>query len=193
MTRAWISQQPQRGTCTLQYWRGPLCPCAQPSGLCCLHLPLHPALPPLALAVVNCAPCLVGALSAHLYLPCIKVPLIGWTSDTRCFQGCTDLQTLVKCLDHRGTVLDTVCRQAKVVLGCEASKLLCCCLQPGCRLLHLFAACMESCYARSTVCSTHFRAFWRVDALLFLKGRLSNTCQHCFQLTQHNWPAHICS
>ena len=47
--------------------------------------------------------------------------LIGWISDT-CSQGYTDLQSLVKCLDHRGAVLvlDTVyvCSQARVVLGC---------------------------------------------------------------------------
>ncbi len=47
------------------------------------------------------------------------VSLIDWISDTRS-QGCTDLQSLVKCLDHRGIVLDTVyaCNQAGVVLGC---------------------------------------------------------------------------
>jgi len=49
------------------------------------------------------------------------VPLIDWISDTRS-QGCIDLQSLVKCLDHRGIVLvlDTVyaCSQARVVLGC---------------------------------------------------------------------------
>ena len=35
--------------------------------------------------------------------------LIDWITDTRS-QGCTDLQSLVKCLDHRGIVLklDTV-------------------------------------------------------------------------------------
>ena len=44
--------------------------------------------------------------------------LIDWISDTLS-QGCIDLQSLVKCLDHRGivSVLDTVyvCIQAKVV------------------------------------------------------------------------------
>jgi hypothetical protein len=36
------------------------------------------------------------------------------------FPTYTDLQSLVKCLDHRGIVLvlDTVCSQAKVVLSC---------------------------------------------------------------------------
>ena len=43
--------------------------------------------------------------------------LIDWISDTRS-QGYTDLQCLVKCLDHRGIVLDTVCSQARVVSGC---------------------------------------------------------------------------
>ncbi len=38
-------------------------------------------------------------------------------SDT-CSQGYTDLQTLVKCLDHRDVVLDMACSQKKVVLGC---------------------------------------------------------------------------
>ena len=33
-----------------------------------------------------------------------RVPLIDWISDTRS-QGCTDLQSLVKCLDHRVIVL----------------------------------------------------------------------------------------
>ena len=50
-----------------------------------------------------------------------KLSLIDWISDTRP-QGYTDLQSLVKCLDHRDIVLvlDTVyaCSQAKVVLGC---------------------------------------------------------------------------
>ena len=55
------------------------------------------------------------------WAPCMKpaVPLIGWISDTLS-QGYTDLQSLVKCLDHRGIVLvlDTVCSQARAVLGC---------------------------------------------------------------------------
>ncbi len=32
------------------------------------------------------------------------ISLIDWISGTRS-QGCTDLQSLVKCLDHRGIVL----------------------------------------------------------------------------------------
>ena len=48
------------------------------------------------------------------------IPLIDLISDTRS-QGCTDLQSLVKCLDHRGIVLalDTVyvCNQTRGVLG----------------------------------------------------------------------------
>ena len=42
-----------------------------------------------------------------------SVSLIGWVSDTLS-QGYTELQSLVKCLDHRGIVLvlDTVCSQA---------------------------------------------------------------------------------
>ncbi len=50
---------------------------------------------------------------------CVKslVPLIDWISNTRS-QGYTDLQSLVKCLDHRDIVSDTACSQAKVVLGC---------------------------------------------------------------------------
>jgi hypothetical protein len=47
----------------------------------------------------------------------ITDPLIDWISDTRS-QGYTDLQSLVKCLDHRDIVSDTACSQAKVVLGC---------------------------------------------------------------------------
>ena len=55
----------------------------------------------------------------HLNLSSHAFSLIDWISDTRS-QGYTDLQSLVKCLDHRGIVLvlDTVCSQAKVVLGC---------------------------------------------------------------------------
>jgi hypothetical protein len=45
------------------------------------------------------------------------VSLIDWISDTRS-QGCTNLQSLVKCLDHRDIVSDTVCSQAKVALDC---------------------------------------------------------------------------
>ena len=45
------------------------------------------------------------------------VPLIDWISDTLS-QGYTDLQSLVKCLDHRDIVSDTGCSQAKVVIGC---------------------------------------------------------------------------
>jgi len=43
--------------------------------------------------------------------------LIDWISDTLS-QGYTDLQSLVKCLDHRDIVSDTGCSQAKVVIGC---------------------------------------------------------------------------
>ena len=46
--------------------------------------------------------------------------LTDWMSDTRS-QGYTDLQSLVKCLDHRFIVSDTACSQAKVVLGCLCS------------------------------------------------------------------------
>jgi len=45
------------------------------------------------------------------------ISLIDWISDTQS-QGYTDLQSLVKCLDHRDIVSDTACSQAKVVLGC---------------------------------------------------------------------------
>ncbi len=43
----------------------------------------------------------------------VNVSSIDWISDTRS-QGYTELQSLVKCLDHRGIVLvlDTVCIQA---------------------------------------------------------------------------------
>ena len=52
------------------------------------------------------------------YILCFcKFSLIDWISDTRS-QGYTDLQSLVKCLDHRDFVSDTACSQAKVVLGC---------------------------------------------------------------------------
>ena len=43
--------------------------------------------------------------------------LIDWILDTLS-QGYTNLQSLVKCLDHRDIVSDTVCSQAKVMLGC---------------------------------------------------------------------------
>ena len=46
--------------------------------------------------------------------------LLDWISDTRS-QGYTDLQSLVKCLDHRNIVSDTACSQARVVLGSENS------------------------------------------------------------------------
>ena len=46
-----------------------------------------------------------------------NVSLIDWISDALS-QGYTNLQSLVKCLDHRNIVSDTVCIQAKVVLGC---------------------------------------------------------------------------
>ena len=48
-----------------------------------------------------------------------QVCLICWISDTLS-QGYTDLQSLLKCLDHRGIVLvlDTRCSQARAVLGC---------------------------------------------------------------------------
>ena len=52
--------------------------------------------------------------------------LICWISDTLS-QGYTDLQSLLKCLDHRGIVLvlDTRCSQARAVLGffCRLYKL----------------------------------------------------------------------
>ena len=51
---------------------------------------------------------------------CFGVSLIDWIqiySDTLS-QGYTNLQSLVKCLDHRNIVSDTVCNQAKAVLGC---------------------------------------------------------------------------
>ncbi len=52
-------------------------------------------------------------------LQVLYASLIDWISDTRS-QGYTDLQSSVKCLDHRGIVLvlDEVCSQAKVVRGC---------------------------------------------------------------------------
>ena len=43
--------------------------------------------------------------------------LIDWISDTLS-QEYTNLQSLLKCLDHTNIVSDTVCSQAKVVLGC---------------------------------------------------------------------------
>ena len=52
-----------------------------------------------------------------LVLASLDVPLVDWISDTRS-QGYTGLQSLVKCLDHRALMSDTVCSQAKVVLGC---------------------------------------------------------------------------
>ena len=49
--------------------------------------------------------------------------LIDWISDTLS-KGYTDLQTLVKCLDHRGFASDTVCVQAWL---CEAAQCRVCC------------------------------------------------------------------
>ena len=43
----------------------------------------------------------------------IEVPLIEWISDTLS-QGYTNLQSLVKCLDHRVIASDTVCSQARL-------------------------------------------------------------------------------
>ncbi len=62
---------------------------------------------------------MLGSFSNSSMELLLLLSLIGWISDTRS-QGYTDLQSLVKCLDHRGIVLvlDTVCSQAKVVLGC---------------------------------------------------------------------------
>ena len=47
----------------------------------------------------------------------VWVPLIDWISDTLS-QEYTNLQSLLKCLDHTNIVSDTACSQAKVVLGC---------------------------------------------------------------------------
>ena len=46
------------------------------------------------------------------------VPFIDWISDTLS-QGYTTLQSLVKCLDHRGIVSNTVCIQARL---CQAAQ-----------------------------------------------------------------------
>ncbi len=60
--------------------------------------------------------CLNSSLSVHSWLVNL-VHLIDWMSDTRS-QGCTDLQSLIKCLYHRGIVLalDTayICSQTRV-------------------------------------------------------------------------------
>ena len=47
----------------------------------------------------------------------MTVPLIDWIPHTRS-QKYTGLQSLTKCMHHREVVSDTVCSQAKVVLGC---------------------------------------------------------------------------
>ncbi len=47
----------------------------------------------------------------------MTVRLVDWIPHTRS-QKYTGLQSLVKCLHHREIVSDTVCSQAKVVLGC---------------------------------------------------------------------------
>ncbi len=39
--------------------------------------------------------------------------LVDWISDTLS-QGYTNLQSLVKCLDHRGVPPDTLCSQARL-------------------------------------------------------------------------------
>jgi len=44
----------------------------------------------------------------------VVIPLIDWISDTHC-QGCTDLQSLVKCLDHREIVIRYAVRILVVV------------------------------------------------------------------------------
>jgi hypothetical protein len=44
--------------------------------------------------------------------------LIDWISDTRS-QGYTNLQSLVRCLDHRDIASDTVCSQARL---CQAAQ-----------------------------------------------------------------------
>ncbi len=45
----------------------------------------------------------------------LHVSLIGWISATLS-QGCTDVQSLTKCLDHRHIVSDTACSRAKVCM-----------------------------------------------------------------------------
>ena len=62
-----------------------------------------------------------NTLSCDVLLVRVQIPIFFYRliSDTRS-QGYTDLQNWLKCLDHRGGVLmlDTVCSQARVVLGC---------------------------------------------------------------------------
>ena len=48
-----------------------------------------------------------------VHASCDMPSLIDWTSDTHS-QGYTNLQNLVKCLDHRDIVSDTVCSQARL-------------------------------------------------------------------------------
>ena len=63
-------------------------------------------------ATSSCTPGFWGSAA-----PDISFALIDWISDALS-QGYTNLQSLVKCLDHKNIVSDTVCSQAKIVLGC---------------------------------------------------------------------------
>jgi hypothetical protein len=66
-------------------------------------------------------------------------PLIKWISDTLS-QGCTNVQSLVRCLDHRGVASATVCSQASChALVHQIQSLL------PCPLLDLM--CAFSCYS----------------------------------------------
>ncbi len=61
-----------------------------------------------------CLQCMIASFVAIRWHCCVSVmspvSLIDWISDTRP-QGCTDLQSLVKCLDHRycGRYMSPVC------------------------------------------------------------------------------------
>ena len=57
-----------------------------------------------------------GFSSPYKFVSKCRVSLIDWISDTRP-QGYTDLQSLVKCLDHRCCGRDNM-QSCKAVLGC---------------------------------------------------------------------------
>ena len=66
--------------------------------------------------VDDCLSGLLGLFVRFVCLDCFSilfVYLIVWISDTHC-QGYTELQSLIKCLDHRDIALVTVCSQARL-------------------------------------------------------------------------------
>ena len=79
--------------------------CILLSGKCCLYTAI-----PAVIAFVALLPPVMNASESSI------VSLPDWISGTR-FQGYTNLQSLVKCLDHRDNVSDTACSQANPLLN----------------------------------------------------------------------------